>query len=85
MDYNKLIKDVIDSMCSECTKRLLHFQLFTMTSATASSNYYWIYQYINEKKENELKSNEPPGCGICFGLLGKYSQQSFLKEVPKII
>lgn len=81
----QLIKDTIDSMCLNCCKRLLHFQLFTITSACNKTNHYWIQEYLNEKKKREKESMTPLGCGICFGLLESYSQESFLKEVYILI
>jgi hypothetical protein len=80
MTSEKIIRDVIDSMCLPCAKRMLHFQLFTMTSSTQSSKYYWIVEMLNEKKKRETDS-EPLGCGICFGLLEKYSQKPYLTQV----
>ena len=76
----QLVKDVIDSICLPCAKRILHFQLFTMTSVTKSSNYYWIVEMLNAKKLAETNS-EPLGCSICFGLLERYSQTPYLTQV----
>lgn len=76
----KLIKDTIDSMCFTCCKRLLHFQLFTITAGCEKTNHYWIQEYLVEKKKNE-SILPPSGCGICFGLLEKFSQEPYLREV----
>lgn len=75
----QLIINVIDSLCLTCAKRLLHIELFTATKSTAESNYNWIVDYLNEKKAKE--QNELLGCGICFGILEKYSQKAYLQEV----
>ena len=75
----ELIKDVIDSICLPCAKRILHFQLFTTTASSLASNYHWIQLYLNEKRKKE-ENVEPIGCGICFGLLEKYSQEAFLNQ-----
>jgi hypothetical protein len=77
----KIIKDIIDSICLTCVKRIFHFQYFTLQN---TSKYYWITEILNEKKLKEVSSEL--GCGICFGLLEKYSQHSHLNEVDyKII
>jgi hypothetical protein len=76
----QLIIDVINSMCFNCAKRLLHFQLFTFTSQSSSSSYYWIMQLLEEKKKSEVDSTSL-GCGICFGLLEKFSQTDYLEQV----
>lgn len=78
--YEQLIKDIIDSMCLPCARRMLYFPLFSMSSNLSSSRYYWIMEYLNEKKTNE-NDKEPLGCGICFGLLEKYSQTPYLNKV----
>jgi hypothetical protein len=76
----QLIREVIDSMCFPCAKRLLHFQLFTCTSGSEKTNYYWIIELLREKKNRE--ANLPPqGCGVCFGMLEKFSQTEFLTQV----
>lgn len=77
----QMIKDVINSMCLPCVRRVIHFQYFVMTSETAKNDKtYWITEYLKEKRSREL--NAPPeGCGICFGLLEKYSQTEYLTDV----
>ena len=80
MSSEQLIRNVIDSMCFNCAKRLLHFQLFTVTTASQSSNYFWIIEMLAEKRKNE-KNDAPSGCGICFGLLEKFSSTEYLTEV----
>lgn len=77
----QLVKDIIDSMCINCAKRLLHFQLFTITAGCNKTKHYWIQEYLNEKKKRENEASTALGCGICFGLLENFSQQSYLKEV----
>lgn len=81
MDSQQLIKDIIDSMCLSCAKRLLHFQLFTIATSSHTSSYYWIQEYLYEKKKAEQNSTDFKGCGLCFGLLEKYSHESYLREV----
>lgn len=78
--YEQLLKDIIDSMCLPCARRLLYFPLFSMSSNSSSTKYYWIMEYLNEKKLAE-QNKEPIGCGICFGLLEKYSQTPYLNKV----
>jgi hypothetical protein len=73
------ITDCIDSLCLTCAKRLLHIELFTANKSTSGSNYYWIVEYLNEKKKKE--EHQSIGCGICFGLLEKYSQPQYLSQV----
>ena len=73
----QLVRDVIDSMCLPCARRIFYFQLFTF--APDSPN-FWITEHLNAKKANE-KDKPPIGCGICFGLLEKYSQTEFLTEL----
>jgi hypothetical protein len=80
MNHEKLIKDVIDSICFPCAKRILHFQLFTQTASSENSNYHWIQLYLNEKRKME-ENADPQGCGICFGLLERFSQDKFLRQV----
>ena len=75
----QLIIDCIDSMCVTCAKRLFHIELFTATKTTVESNYNWIVELLNEKKKNEMSSSL--GCGICFGMLEKYSQTEYLNQV----
>ena len=84
MTTEQKIRDAIDAMCYNCSKRLLHFQLFTQTSTSSSSSYFWIMKYLEEKKKKELES-APVGCGICFGLLEKYSQTAYLEQVIQIL
>lgn len=81
MSSVQLVKDVIDSLCYNCCKRLFHFQLFTVTTTVQNSNYYWIIEYLNEKKQREVNSGTFTGCGICFGLLEKYSHNEYLTQV----
>ena len=80
MTSEQIVRDAIDSMCFNCAKRLLHFQLFTHTSTSSSSSYFWIMKYLEDKKKKESES-APVGCGICFGLLEKYSQPVYLEQV----
>lgn len=75
-----LIKDVVDSLCFTCCKRILHFQLFTITAGCENSRFFWIQQYLNEKKKKDADA-PPAGCGVCFGLLEKYSQDTYLRQV----
>lgn len=51
--------------------------MFTFKSDSPN---YWITEHLNAKKAKE-KGQPPAGCGICFGLLEKYSQTEFLTEV----
>jgi hypothetical protein len=37
-------------------------------------------KYLEDKKKKESES-APVGCGICFGLLEKYSQPVYLEQV----
>ncbi|CAF0902277.1 unnamed protein product [Brachionus calyciflorus] len=76
-----LLKNIIDSLCWTCTKRIFHFQLFTVTASCENKSYFWIQKYLEEKKLKEHNSKDFQGCGICFGLLEKYSDESFLKEL----
>ena len=76
----QLVKDVIDSICFPCARRIIHFQYFVMTSSSQNSNTYWITEYLKEKRTLETKG-PLIGCGICFGLLEKYSQSEYLTEV----
>lgn len=78
----QLIRNVIDSLCMQCAKRMLHMQLFTATKSTAESNYNWIVELLSEKKLKE--ANTQLGCGVCFGLLEKFSQQDYLKQVKSL-
>ena len=83
-ESDKLIRNVIDSICYQCCKRMFHFQLFTCTSN--STKYDWIAELLNEKKQNEASNDYVPvGCGVCFGLLEKFSQEPFLKDVINIL
>ena len=77
----ELIKNVIDSMCMNCCKRLLHFQLFTITAGCEKTNHYWIQEYLNEKMKREKDDEKGLGCAVCFGLLERFSQDSYLREV----
>lgn len=77
----QIIKDTIDSMCLTCCKRLLHFQLFTITSGCSKTNHYWIQEYLSEKKKRENEFYSDFGCGVCFGLLERFSKDSYLREV----
>lgn len=81
MSTQELIKSILDSICFQCAKRMMHFQLFTATSNSNTTKYYWIQEYIAEKRKNEFNSTDFKGCGVCFGLLEKYSHESYLKEV----
>lgn len=77
----QIVKNIIDSLCWNCTKRILHFQLFTLTASCQTTNYSWIQKYVEQKKISEQSSQDFKGCGVCFGLLEKYSDQSYLTEV----
>lgn len=79
MNNKQLIKDLIDSLCLTCSKRILHMELFTQTKSTAESNYNWIVELLNEKRKNE--TNLLLGCGVCFGILEKHSQNEYLQQV----
>jgi hypothetical protein len=78
---DKLIRNVIDSICFQCAKRMLHFQLFTKTSA--DSKYDWIVELLSEKRQNEMvnENYEYLGCSVCFGMLEQFSREAFLKRV----
>ena len=81
----QLIKDCVDSMCFNCAKRILHFQIFTFTTQSPSSSYYWLMKYLDEKKKQETTTSGALGCGICFGLLEKFSQTEYLEQVANDI
>ena len=84
----QLIKDCIDSMCFNCAKRILHFQIFTFTTQSPSSSYYWLMKYLDEKKKQETTKASTIaalGCGVCFGLLEKFSQTEYLEQVANDI
>lgn len=86
MSSVQLVKNVIDSLCYNCCKRLFHFQLFTVTTTVQSANYYWIIEYLNEKKQREQNpGNAFSGCGICFGLLEKFSHNEYLTQLANEI
>ena len=80
----QLITDCINSICFNCAKRILHFQLFTFTTQSSSASYYWLMKLLEEKKKLETtlsSSSASLGCGICFGLLEKFSQNEYLEQV----
>ena len=79
----QLIKDVIDSICYPCARRMIHFQYFVLTSNSQNSN-YWITEYLKEKRIKETGA-PPMGCGVCFGLLEKYSQTEYLTDVKECL
>lgn len=85
---HQLITDCINSICFNCAKRILHFQLFTFTTQSPNSSYYWLMKLLDEKKKNETNTSSSLsslGCGICFGLLEKFSQTEYLEQVANDI
>ncbi len=80
----QLIKDVIDSLCYPCARRMIHFQYFVLTSNSQNTSNYWITEYLKEKRIKETET-PPIGCGVCFGLLEKYSQTEYLTDVNKCL
>lgn len=78
----QLVRDVIYSMCFPCARRIIPFQYFVVTSdSQKSSKSYWVTEYLKEKRVREAVPAVPSGCGICFGLLEKYSQTEYLTEL----
>ncbi len=75
MEYDDDAKNLIESICSNCLKRIA-----TLTQSCQKL-------YLNENK-NIYKSNQngqqqviETECGICFGILGRFASAEFLSEV----
>jgi hypothetical protein len=74
----ELILNIIDSLCMTCVKRLFNFTVFALPETSAN---YWFVEAISNKRKLESNSSQSMGCGVCFGILEKYSQKEYLQSV----
>ena len=75
MDFDERAKHLIDSMCNYCIRRIL--------TLTQSCQKIYLNKAVNIYNKNEVEEEdvENAACGICFGILGRFTSKAFLNEV----